>query len=81
MPNISMLDIEELKKSALAPFVKKALRHRAPDPAFHSIQGHNPGLCKALYLAWGTVFNTGVVDHKLKEIIRVQLSRMADCNY
>lgn len=81
MPNISMLDIEELKKGKLAPFVKKSLRHRAPDPAFHAMLGHNPDLAKAMYIAWGTVFNTGTVDHKLKEIIRVQLSRMADCNY
>ena len=34
-----------------------------------------------MYIAWGTVFSTGKVDHKLKEIIRVQLSRAADCNY
>ncbi|MDH5749994.1 MAG: hypothetical protein OEY85_11860 [Rhodospirillales bacterium] len=81
MPNITMLDIDELKKSKLAPFVNKCLRHRAPDPAFHAIQGHNPDISKAMYIGWGTVFSTGVVDHKLKEIIRVQLSRMADCNY
>ena len=81
MPNVSMLDVETLKGTALGPFVKKALRHRAPDPAFHAIQGQNPELTKALYIAWGTVFNTGVVSHKLKEIIRVQLSRYADCNY
>ncbi len=81
MPNITMLSIEELKKSKLAPLVKKCLRHRAPDPAFHGMMGHNPDLSKSMYLAWGAVFNTGKVDHKLKEIIRVQLSRMADCNY
>jgi len=81
MPNVKMLDVEELKDTILRPFVNKALRHRAPDPAFHAIQGHNPELTKALYIAWGTVFNTGVVSHKLKEIIRVQLSRLADCNY
>ncbi|MBL6958189.1 MAG: hypothetical protein ISR52_04355 [Rhodospirillales bacterium] len=81
MPNISMLDIEDVKNSKLGPFVKKSLRHRAPDPAFHCMLGHNPDLSKAMYIAWGTVFNTGVVDHKLKEIIRVQLSRSADCNY
>lgn len=81
MPNISMLDVEELKKTELAPFINKCLRHRAPDPAFHAIQGHNPDISKAMYIAWGTVFNTGVVDHKLKEIIRVQLSRLADCRY
>ncbi len=81
MPNISMLDIGELEKGKLAPFIKKALRNRAPDPAFHAMMGHNPDLSKSMYIAWGTLFSTGAVDHKLKEIIRVQLSRMADCNY
>ena len=81
MPNITLLDIEALKKTKLAPFIAKCLKHRAPDPAFHAIQGHNEDLSKAMYIAWTTVFTTGVVDHKLKEIIRVQLSRMADCKY
>jgi len=81
MANISMLEIEDLMETDLKPFVKKSLKHRAPDPAFHAIQGHNPELSAALYVAWGTVFNTGTVDHSLKEIIRIQLSRAASCNY
>lgn len=81
MPNISMLDVEELQKTKLGGYIKKSLRHRAPDPAFHCMQGHNPDISEAMYIGWGTVFNTGVIDHKLKEIIRVQLSRNADCNY
>ncbi len=39
-----MLSIEELLESDLAPFVRKCLKHRAPDPAFHESQGHNPSL-------------------------------------
>ena len=81
MPNITMLDIEELKATKLGGFIKKALRHRAPDPAFHAMMGHNQDLSASMYVAWGTVFNTGKVDHKLKEIIRVQLSRQANCSY
>ena len=81
MPNITMLEIDTLLGTELAGFVRKCLRLRAPDPAFHAIQGHNPSLSKALYRAWGTVFTTGVVDHSLKEIIRIQLSRAALCNY
>jgi hypothetical protein len=76
-----MLDIDTLLETDLAGFVKKCLRLRAPDPAFHAIQGHNPSLSRALYMAWTTVFTTGKVDHGLKEIIRVQLSRAAFCNY
>ena len=81
MSNISMLDITELEKTELKPFIRKALRSRAPDPAFHAIMGHNPDLAKSMYIAWGTVFQTGKVSHKLKEIIRVQLSRAVNCNY
>ncbi len=81
MPNISMLDLDKLQEGPLAPFIKKCLKHRAPDPAFHAMLGHNPALSRSMYIAWGMVFSTGAVDHKLKEIIRVQLSRMADCNY
>lgn len=81
MPNITMLEIDDLMEGELAGFVKKCLRHKAPDPAFHTMQGHNPTLSKLLYIAWGTVFSSGVVSHSLKEIIRVQLSRAAFCNY
>ncbi len=81
MPNITMLDVDELQQGPLEPYVRQCLKHRAPDPAFHAMMGHNPALSKSMYVAWGTVFSTGSVDHKLKEIIRVQLSRMADCNY
>ena len=81
MPNITMLDIEDLESTKLGPFIKKSLKHRAPDPAFHAMMGHNIELTQAMFIAWGTVFNTGKIEHKLKEIIRVQLSRMVDCNY
>jgi hypothetical protein len=81
MPNISMLDIESLKKTKLAPYIERCLASHAPDPGFHAIMGHNVDLCEAMFVAWDTLFNTGRIDHKLKEIIRVQLSRMASCTY
>ena len=81
MAHIRMLDIETLKKTQLAPYVEKCLANRAPDPGFHAIMGHNLDLCEAMFVAWDTVFNTGRIDHTLKEIIRVQLSRMASCTY
>ena len=81
MPNITMLDIAELRKTRLKPYIDKCLEHRAPDPAFHAMMGHNVDLCEAMFVAWDTAFNTGRIDHKLKEVIRVQLSRMAACTY
>ena len=77
MPNITMLDIEALRATKLKPYIDKCLEHRAPDPGFHSIMGHNIDLCEAMFVAWDACFNKGRVPHKLKEVIRVQLSRAA----
>jgi len=81
MANITLLDIDELRKTKLRPLIDQCLEHRAPDPAFHAVMGHNPDLAEAVFLAWSTSFNTGRVSHTLKEIIRVLLSRMAACSY
>ena len=81
MPNITMLDIEALRQTKLKPYIEKCLENRAPDPGFHAMMGHNIDLCEAMFVAWDTVFNTGRIDHKLKAVLRVQLSRMATCSY
>ena len=81
MSNITLLDIDALQKTRLKPYIERCLRNRAPDPGFHAVMGHNIDLCEAMFVAWDTIFNTGRVNHALKEIIRVQLSRMASCVY
>jgi hypothetical protein len=81
MPNITMLDIEELRKTKLKPYIEMCLEHRAPDPGFHAMMGHNIDLAESMFVAWTTCFNTGRISHPVKEIIRVLLSRMAACSY
>ena len=81
MANITLLEVEALRATKLKPYIDKCLANRAPDPAFHAVMGHNVELCEAMFVAWDTLFNTGRIDHKLKEVIRVQLSRMAACTY
>jgi len=81
MANITMLDIEELRKTKLRPYIEQCLEHRAPDPGFHAMMGHNIDLAEAMFVAWNAAFNKGCIPHKIKEVIRVQLSRMASCSY
>lgn len=81
MPNITMLDVEELKKTKLRPLIERCLEFRAPDPAFFGMMGHNPALAESMYVAWNASFNLGSIPHRLKEVIRVQLSRMVACTY
>ena len=81
MSNITMLDIDELRQTKLGPYIEQALKHRAPDPGFFAMMGHNVDLAEAAYTAWVKCFNDGTLSHRIKEIIRVQLSRMAHCSY
>jgi hypothetical protein len=81
MANITMLDIEELRKTKLRPYIDKCLEHRAPDPGFHAMMGHNIDLAEAMFVAWDACFNLGSISHRVKEVIRVQLSRAAVCSY
>ena len=81
MANITMLDLEELRKTKLKPHIERCLELKAPDPGFHAMMGHNIDLAEAAYLAWTGVFNGGDLDHRLKEVIRVNLSRAANCSY
>jgi hypothetical protein len=81
MPNITMLDIEALRQTKLKPYIDKCIEHRAPDPGFHAMMGHNIDLCEAMFVAWDACFNKGRIPHPLKEVIRVQLSRAANCTY
>jgi hypothetical protein len=48
MANITMLDIEGLRKTKLRPYIDKCLEHRAPDPAFHAIMGHTSALTSGI---------------------------------
>jgi hypothetical protein len=81
MANITMLDIAELRRTKLGPLIEKCLEHRAPDPGFHAVMGHNIDLAEAMFVAWDALFNKGRIPHTIKEVIRVQLSRMAACSY
>lgn len=81
MANITLCDIEELRKTELGPAIDRALEHRAPDPGYFAVMGHNPELALVNYQAWTNAFNNGDVGHRAKEVIRVLLSRMAHCSY
>jgi hypothetical protein len=45
------------------------------------MMGHNIDLAEAMFVAWDACFNLGTVPHRVKEVIRVQLSRAAACSY
>lgn len=81
MPNVRMLETHEIRDPEVQALIRQAEERGAPDPNFFRVMGHRPELCKKFYDFWIESFNRGLLDHKLKEIIRVKMSRHVSCIY
>ena len=46
------------------------------------LQNHQvPELARKTYEVWHEAFNGGALDHRLKELIRIKMSRHVSCSY
>lgn len=81
MPNVRMLRDEEIRDLELRELIRQATERGAPDPNFFRIMGHVPELARKTYEVWHESFNRGSLDHRLKELIRVKMSRYVACSY
>jgi hypothetical protein len=82
MANVTLIEVDDLNKTKLQPYVAQCIEHGAPDPGFHAVMGHNPDLAEAVYLYHVDTFAEGRFDHRIKEIQRVLFDRwLADCTF
>jgi alkylhydroperoxidase family enzyme len=52
-----------------------------PRPESSAVRAHSPGAFWAFADAWDKLFRHGVVDHAIKELCRVYVSRSVKCEY
>jgi hypothetical protein len=55
--------------------------HSTPRPESQTIRSHVPAVLHAFTNAWRSTFLDGVVDHSLKELCRVYVSKSIACDY
>jgi alkylhydroperoxidase family enzyme len=81
MPLVEPLEVENIRDTELNALVARYTELGVPDAAFAGILAHVPGYAKALLRALLVSHTEGNVDHRLKEVIRVQLARTAGDPY
>ncbi|MFQ5694335.1 MAG: carboxymuconolactone decarboxylase family protein, partial [Nitrospinota bacterium] len=81
MPHIDPLPREEIRDPELVKMLEECEDLQVPDSLFPRILAHVPGHAKALLKAMLMSHTRGNVDHRLKEIIRLQLARTAQDTY
>jgi hypothetical protein len=78
---ISYIDPDAITDPELAEDMEFSRRYGTPRPETQAIRFHVPDVAKAFMLPWKTIFRQGIVEHPLKELCRVYVSKTIDCDY
>lgn len=81
MTYVEPLKREEIRDPELIELIRRGEELGVPDALFPRILAHAPGHAKALLRALLVSHAEGSVDHRLKELIRVRLARIAGDPY
>ena len=66
---------------AMLEVMKRCAQEGTPRPESSAIRAHSPAAFWAFDQAWERLFRNGVVDHEVKELCRVYVSRSVKCEY
>ncbi|HEV8250717.1 MAG TPA: hypothetical protein VGQ15_12155 [Gaiellaceae bacterium] len=81
MARISYVDPASLTDPELVRYLDEARRYGTPRPETQAIRSHVPAVAKAFSRGWNAIFREGLVEHSLKELCRVYVSKTIDCHY
>jgi alkylhydroperoxidase family enzyme len=81
MAHISYVDPQTIHDPELVQIMERARTLGTPRPESQAIRLHHPAVMKAFNNAWETFFRQGVVDHAIKELCRLYISKSVECQY
>ena len=81
MARIPYPDIEDITDPEVLAILDRARRNGTPRPESQAIRSHVPDLVKTFSETWEKTFVSGVLDHALKELCRVYVTKTVACGY
>jgi alkylhydroperoxidase family enzyme len=77
---ISYVPLDDMTSEMRAE-MERCAREGTPRPESSAIRAHVPAAFWFFANAWNDLFRNGVVDHEIKELCRVYVSRSVKCEY
>ena len=81
MARISYVDPATIDDPEVRAFIEEAERVGTHRPEIQLIRAHVPAVIRSFVYTWKNVFKSGIVDHELKELLRLRVARTLDCTY
>jgi alkylhydroperoxidase family enzyme len=80
-PRVSQLAREEIRDPGLASVIERAAQTKSPPPSWYRTMGHNPAVATAFAGYWDLLHRGGLVEHRIKELCRVQIAQIVGCEF
>jgi hypothetical protein len=81
MPRIPYVNTASVTDPEIVAYLEQARREGTPRPESQAIRANSPAVIRAFSQAWDLTFRHGVLDHSIKELCRVYVSKSIDCEY
>ena len=78
---ISYVDPDTISDSKMKEELDRCRREGTPRPESQAVRAHVPAVFWSFANTWRDVFHGGVLDHSIKELCRVYVSRSVKCEY
>src|SRR5271169_5329707 len=77
---LSYVPLERMD-AAMRAEMERCQREGTPRPESSAIRAHVPSCFWFFAESWHNIFRTGVLDHAVKELCRLYVSRLVQCEY
>ena len=81
MPRISYVGDDAITDPEVRASIHRAHHTGTPRPEIQMVMAHIPETMKRFDAFWFQGFKAGVVDHDLKELVRVRIATSLECEY
>ena len=81
MARLSYVDPAQIDDPEIRAFIEEAARTGTPRPEVQLIRAHVPAVIRSFVYTWQSLFKSGIVEHELKELVRLRVARSLDCAY
>ncbi len=78
---IALIEDDNAVSDKIQNYFKTAEVRGAPNSRFLRLLARDPNSVRVFYEAWDNIFYGGKIDHSFKEIIRVRMARLRNCDY
>ncbi|MDG4667163.1 hypothetical protein [Mycobacterium sp. 236(2023)] len=79
-PRVSYVPFEQMDER-MKEEMERCAKHGTPRPESSAVRAHSPAAFWAFADSWKAQFHSGVVEHPLKDLCRVYISRTVKCEF